>query len=45
MECQWPECDLSGKVLTYKVVILMALLSASRASAIKHLDVYVEGVS
>ena len=37
--CQRSECDLSDKVLTYKVVILMALSSASTASAIHHLDV------
>ena len=36
---QWPECDLSDKVLTNKLVILMALSFASRASAIHHLDV------
>ena len=38
-KCQWSGCDISDKVLTYKVVILMALLSASRASAIHFLDV------
>ena len=32
-------CDLSDKVLTHKLVILMALSSTSRASAIHHLDV------
>ena len=36
---QWSRCDLSDKVMTYKVVILMALSSASRASAIRHLEV------
>ena len=39
VKCQWSGCDLSDKVLTYKVVILMALSSASRASVIHHLDV------
>ena len=27
VKCQWSECDLSDKVLTYKLVILMALSS------------------
>ena len=36
---QWSGCGLSDKVLIYKLVILMALSSASRASAINHLDV------
>ena len=39
VERQWPGCDLSDKVLTNKLVILMALSFASRASAIHHLDV------
>ena len=39
IKCQWSECYLSDKGLTYKVVILMALSSASRAPAIHHLDV------
>ena len=39
VKCQWSGCDLSDKVLTYKVVLLMALSSASRALAIHHLDV------
>ena len=28
VKCQWSGCDISDKVLTYKGVILMALLSA-----------------
>ena len=36
---QWSGCDLSDKVLTNKLVILMALSSASRASATHRLDV------
>ena len=39
VKCQWSGCDLSDKVLTYILVILMALSFASRASAIHHLDV------
>ena len=34
---QWSGCDSSDKVLIYKLVILMALSSASRASAIHNL--------
>ena len=39
IKCQWSGCDLSNKVLTHKLVILIVLSSASRASAIHHLDV------
>ena len=39
VKCQRSGCDLPDKVLTYKVVILMALSSASRASTIHHLDI------
>ena len=39
VKCQWSGCDLSDKVLTHILVILIALSSASRASAIHHLDV------
>ena len=39
VERQWPGCDLSDKVLTNKLVILMALSSASRASTTHRLDV------
>ena len=39
VKSQWSGCDLSDEVLTYKVVILMTLSSASRASVIHHLDV------
>ena len=39
VKCKWSGCDLSDKVLTYKVVILMTLSFASRASTIHHLDI------
>ena len=39
VKCQWSGCDLSDKVLTHKLVVLMALSSTSTASAIHHLDV------
>ena len=39
VKCQWSGCDLSDKVLSYKLVVLMALSPASGASAIHHLDV------
>ena len=38
VKSQWSGCDLSDKVLTYKVVILLALSSASRASTMHHLN-------
>ena len=39
VKCHWSRCDSSDKALTYKLVILMFFSSASRASAIHHLDV------
>ena len=39
VKCQWPGCDLSDKVLTYKVVILITLSCVCRASAINHSDI------
>ena len=39
VKCQWSGCDLTDEALTYKVIILMALSSASRASTIRHFDV------
>ena len=39
VKCQWSGCDLSDKVFSYKVVILMVLSSAFRALATHHLDV------
>ena len=40
IKCQLSVCEnLSDKILTHEVYFLMTLLSASRASAIHHLDV------